>query len=50
MKKYVLKTKNGEKIATTEAYDVFNAQVMFSKIKILPLNELLAIFIVEQVG
>ena len=47
MKKYALKTKFGETIATTEAYDVFNAQVTFSKIKVLPLNELLAIFIVD---
>lgn len=48
MKKFSLKTKSGEKIATIEAYDMFNAQVIFSKIKVLPLNELLDIFIVEQ--
>jgi len=47
MKKYALKTKFGEKIATTEAYDIFSAQENFSKIKVLPLNELLQIFIVE---
>jgi hypothetical protein len=49
MKKYALKTKFGEKIATTDAYDIFNAQVIFSKIKVLPLNQLLEIFIVEPI-
>lgn len=48
MKKYFLKTKTGETLAITEAYDMFNAQVMFSKIKVLPLNQLLDIFIVEE--
>jgi hypothetical protein len=48
MKKYFLKTKNGETLAATEAYDMFNAQIIFSKIKVLPLNQLLEIFIVVE--
>lgn len=47
MKKYALKTKIGEQIATTEAFDLFEAQEMFSKIKVLPISKLLDIFIVE---
>lgn len=49
MKKYALKTKIGEVIATTEAYDEFSAKVMFAKRKVLPLTEFLQIFIVEEV-
>lgn len=49
MNKYALKTNNGDRIAITEAYDILNAQVTFSKIKVLPLKELLSIFIVEKV-
>ena len=49
MKKYTLKNQSGEKIAYTEAYDMFEAQLNFSIIKVLGLNELLRIFIVELV-
>lgn len=49
MKKYALKTKTGEKIATVKAYDIFNAQTIFSKTKVLPLNKLLEIFTVELI-
>jgi hypothetical protein len=49
MKKYTLKTKLGEKIAYTEAHSLFEAQENFSKIKVLGLNHLLLIFIVEAV-
>lgn len=47
MKKYALKTKLGEKIALTEAYDLFEAQENFSKIKVLGISTLLDIFIIE---
>jgi hypothetical protein len=50
MKKYTLKTKMGEKIAYTNAEDLFEAQEKFSRIKVLPITELLLIFIVELVG
>lgn len=50
MKKFTLKTKLGEKIAYTEAHDIIEAQENFSKIKVLGLNVLLMLFIVELVG
>ena len=40
----------GEKIAYTEANDLYEAQEKFSKIKVLSLTYLLEIFIVELVN
>jgi len=49
MKRYALKTKLGEKIALTDAHDLSEAHENFSIIKVLGINSLLEIFIVEPV-
>jgi hypothetical protein len=49
MKKYVLKTKLGETINHTFTNSIEEAQTYFSKIKYLDVNQLLKIFIVEEV-
>ena len=48
MKIFVLKNNTGEVIATRNAGDMFEAQVLFSKIKKLAINKLLHIFTIEE--
>ena len=48
MKRYFLKTKFGERIAVTEAYDLFEAQINFSQIKVLKIKDLLSLFLIEE--
>jgi hypothetical protein len=47
MKRYALKTKDGEIINTINAVSLEDAIDLFSKIKKLPKKELLDIFLVE---
>lgn len=48
MKIFSLKTKFGERINSTVACDLYEAQLKFASIKKLSINDLLAIFIVEE--
>jgi hypothetical protein len=50
MDKFILTTKNGEKIAMTKADNIFEAREFFAKKKQLPVLTLLQIFKVESVG
>jgi len=49
MKIFVLKTQLGETIAKINANDLDEAQVLFSKIKVLSLSQLLKLFNVEEI-
>jgi len=49
MKRYALKTKTGEKLDSTIATDSLDAAVYFSLRKKLELNDLLDIFIIEEI-
>jgi hypothetical protein len=49
MKKYVLKTSDGEVIITTHASDLFEAQEYFSSIKQLEIKDLFKIFTIEEI-
>lgn len=48
MNRYALTTKSGEKIAHTRANCLADAQELFSKIKLLAIQQLLEIFIVSK--
>lgn len=47
MDRYVLKTRLGEKIAYTKAFDLIEAHANFSKIKDLEVKVLLELFVVD---
>lgn len=49
MNKFELKTKMGETVIYTYANTLFDAQEKLARIKVLPIKELLEIFIIEQV-
>jgi len=49
MKKYVLKSRDGEIIMTTNAESLFEAQDYFSGIKKLEVRELFKIFTIEEI-
>ena len=49
MKKYVLKTNDGEVIISTNANDLFEAQQYFSTIKKLEVKDLFKIFTIEEI-
>ena len=49
MNKFELKTKMGETVIYTYANTLFDAQEKLVRIKVLPIKELLDIFIIEQV-
>lgn len=49
MKTFALRTQLGESIAKITANDLFEAQILFSKIKVLSLTQLLTIFNVEEI-
>lgn len=49
MKLFCLKTKTGDKITTIAADDLSDAQDRYAKMKNLSINDLLAIFIIEEV-
>jgi hypothetical protein len=49
MNKYELRTKSGEKIHHTYANTLFDAREKLSKIKSLPINQLLEIFTIEEI-
>ena len=49
MYKFVLKTKGGEVIMSTQADDVFIAEKFFSEMKRLEIKDLFKIFIIEQI-
>ena len=48
MKKFELKTKDGESIATIKAFDINEANELFSLRKQITIDELLSIFKVEE--
>ena len=48
MKKFELKTKDGEIIATIKAFDINEANELFSLRKQITIDELLSIFKVEE--
>jgi hypothetical protein len=49
MNKFELRTKSGEKIVHTYANTLFDATEKLSRIKLLPIEQLLEIFIIAEV-
>ena len=49
MRKFALKTKDGETISTTDANDIIDAGVNLAETKKLYLDDLLNIYVIEEI-